>query len=116
MTTEIFGSPVRPEGYTAIPFTQYLLPRGERRAVHVYRPYAIAARAKQILALGYTFECEVLTTSQVSLSITGKNTDVYIEIVNNGPEVLAAVDRLVMAFDGEVAKQLDEDADYENSY
>ena len=108
MATEIFGSPVRPEGYGAIPFTQYLLPRGERKAVHVYRPYAITAKARHILALGYTFECEVLTTQQVSLTITGKNTDVYIEIVNNGPEVLTAVDRLVFAFDEKVAKQLDE--------
>lgn len=111
MATEIFGSPVRPEGQGAIPFTQYLLPRGERKAVHVYRPYAITAKARHIMALGYTFECEILTNGRISLTIAGKNTDVGIQIVPNGQDVLGAVDRLVLEFDEAKAKQMDKEAE-----
>lgn len=100
---------INPDDTTgAIRFTEYVLPRGEKRDMHVKRPFAITQKAKHILGLGYKFEAEILTTGQVSLTIAGKNTDVGIEICNNGPEVLDAVDRLIMEFNEERAKKMDE--------
>lgn len=94
-----------------ISFTQYLLPRGERRAVKIHRPFAIQMKANEISKLGYKFECEILTNGMVSLTIAGKNTDVGIQIVPNGQDVLGAVDRLVLEFDEAKAKQMDKEAE-----
>jgi hypothetical protein len=95
----------------AIPFTQYLLPRGERRPISITRPFAITQKAKRIMELGYKFEAEILTNGTVSLTIAGKNIDVGIVLCQNLPaEVAKATDKLVMEFDEATAKQLDEEA------
>lgn len=99
---------INPDDTTgAIRFTEYVLPRGEKRDMHVKRPFAITQKAKHILGLGYKFEAEILTTGQVSLTIAGKNTDVGIVICRNGPEVLDAVDRLIMEFDETKARKME---------
>ena len=83
----------------AIEFTQFLLPNGQRKTVLIERPSEIEALADKFIAGGGWFECEVLTTGQVSLTACmnrddGDN-DLEIEVVNNGPDVVDAVDRLV---------------------
>lgn len=92
----------------AIQFTEFVLPRGEKRNMHVKRPFAITQKAKHILALGYRFEAEILPNSKVSLTITSDICDVCIEICNNGPEVLEAVDRLIMSFTEEKAAKMEQ--------
>jgi hypothetical protein len=84
-----------------IPFTQYVLPRGFKKAVAVNRPAAIADMAERFLAAGGRYECEVLTTGEVSLTavmnVDDEPQDVEIEICPNGPAVMDATDRLIAA-------------------
>lgn len=79
-----------------IPFTQYLRPDGRRTAVEIDRPDDIEQRARRFIEAGGRFECEHLTTGHVSLTAVWKDEDAAIEVVANGPEVPAAVDRLVV--------------------
>lgn len=82
-----------------IPFTQFIRPNGRPVPVRIDRPDDIASKAAAIIVRGYRFECEHLSTGDVSLTITNdKHGDVDIEVVPNGPEVPAAVDRLVSRF------------------
>ncbi len=81
-----------------IPFTQYLMPDGRKRDVSISRPKEIYDKALDIIDAGYRFEAEVLTTGQVSLTITGRDEDVDIEVVENGPKVPLAVDNMVNRF------------------
>lgn len=83
----------------AIPFTQYLLPHGEKRAESIERPADIEALAQRFIDAGGRFECEVLRTGQISLTavypIDGEPQDVEIELCSNGPDVPLRVDALV---------------------
>ena len=75
------------------------MPYGTPRTVLIARPVCIADLADQIVARGYRFECEMLPTHEISLTITNdKKGDVAIEIVPNGPEVPVAVDRMIEEF------------------
>ena len=83
-----------------IPFTQFLLPRGERRQTQINRPAQIEAEADAFINSGGRFESEMLADLQtVSLTavhkVDGDDADVACEICENGPAVLDAVDRLV---------------------
>lgn len=83
----------------AIPFTQYLLPDGRRAKQAFDAPPAVEALAKAFILSGGRYECEVLTSGQVSLTavktVNGEPQDVEIEICENGPAVPAAVESLV---------------------
>jgi hypothetical protein len=82
-----------------VPFVQYLRPDGRQTLVSIERSEPIAALASRIREAGYQFECESLTTGQASFTVTHPTRgDLAIEIVQNGPEVPAAVDRLVEGF------------------
>ena len=85
----------------SIHFTQYLRPDGRPKSVHINRPQEIETKAKQIFKAGFSFECEHLSTGDVSLTIVNKakEEDVAIEIVPNGPDVPKAVDKLIMEFE-----------------
>jgi hypothetical protein len=87
----------------AIPFTQYLRPDGRRAQVEIDMPEEIERKAQQIIAAGYVFEVEHLTTGHASLTIAdpSKGEDVAIEVVPNGPAVPDAVERLVRSFNPE---------------
>lgn len=87
-----------------IPFTQYMLPNGEKREVGVPRPPDIEKLAKELIDAGYRFESEILTTGEVSLTCVGEESDdegiigdvdLYIEISLNGPMIRDAIDKLV---------------------
>lgn len=87
-----------------ITFTQFLMPDGRQKSVTINRPTEIAKLAEEIIARGYRFECEMLTTREISLTITNKHGDADIEIVNNGPEVPAAIDQLITRFSSKIRK------------
>lgn len=82
-----------------IPFTQFMRPTGRPIPVFIARPENIAAKADRIIANGFRFECESLGTGEISLTITDDERDWAIEVVQNGPQVPAAVDRLIEGFD-----------------
>lgn len=83
----------------AIQFTQFLRPDGRPVSVSIDRPDEIASRAASIVRRGFRFECEHLTTGEVSLTIADDDGDHAIEVVANGPGVPLAVDRLVTQFE-----------------
>jgi predicted hotdog family 3-hydroxylacyl-ACP dehydratase len=86
-----------------IPFTQFLRPDGRRRAVEFAGSAEIEAMAQAFIARGGWFECEELNTGQASLTacalVDDEPQDVAGQIVMNGPEVPAAVERLVREAD-----------------
>ena len=86
-----------------IPFTQYMLPHGRKKQVSIERPDEIGRLATRIQRAGYWFECEVLSTGDVSFTITDDDADHDIEVCPNGPAVPGRVDELISRF----AKRLD---------
>lgn len=81
-----------------IPFTQYLRPHGEARAEQIVRPDDVVALANQLIDQGVVFECEELRTGHIALYARDRLKDdsmLAVEIVDNGPEVEIAIDRLV---------------------
>ena len=83
-----------------IPFTQYMRPDGRRVEVSIERPEEICKKAEAIINAGYCFEIEVLTTGLVSMTISDDEADHDMEIVDNGPGVPVAVDRMINRFYG----------------
>ena len=82
-----------------IPFTQYLRPNGLKVPMFIHCRANVEEKAHQIIKNGYHFECEVLTTGEVSLTITNdEDGDVAIKVVPNGPEVPIAVESLIKEF------------------
>lgn len=90
---------------TEIPFTQYLRPNGRKRVVSIERPAEIVEAAHRLIKAGYRFEVEELSTGHASLTVVDPDDegDVAIAVVPNGPEVPAAVDRIV----AEATKHMD---------
>ncbi len=78
-----------------IEFTQYLLPDGRTKIIHIYCADDIVKMANTVRTLGGVFEAEFLTTGEVSLTVLYKEEDIAIEVVPNGPGIREAVDRLV---------------------
>ena len=80
-----------------IPVIQFMLPDGREREQSVRRPAEIAEKAYGLLAKGYRFEAEILTTGDVHLTLSdpAEEIDLFSELAPNGPEVLTAFDRLV---------------------
>jgi hypothetical protein len=81
-----------------IPFTQYLRPNGRQVEVSIDRPEDVSKLAERIIAAGYRFEVEELTTGHASFTIAGPEGDEDIELCMNGPKVPGAVDTLVKRF------------------
>ncbi len=81
-----------------IPFIQYVLSHCRRKEISIDRPDEVAAPALALIEKGYRFECEMLNDMEtISLTVVGPEDDgdVAIELTKNGPEIIAAVDRLV---------------------
>jgi hypothetical protein len=85
-----------------VQFTQYLRPDGRPRATSFEVPDEVADLAAHVISKGYRFESEVLMTGHVSLAVCGpsleepgETDDIAIELVNNGPDVPPAVERLI---------------------
>lgn len=93
MPSNPLSSALRDKG---IPFTQYLMPRGERHPVWIRRPDDVQEQARAVIEAGFAFECEMLSDYRsVSLTVSDGEDDVEIEVCANGPDVPNAVDRLV---------------------
>lgn len=92
----------------SIPFTQYILPDGHKRPEHIERSAEVEALAQQFIASGGRFECEVLSTGQVSLTavkeVDDEDQDIEIVICQNGPGVGEKVDELVWLAAAHVAE------------
>lgn len=83
----------------AVPFTQYLRPNGRAVPVKIEVADDAALKARKIIDFGLEFECEVLSTGEVSLTITDpEDGDLDIEVVPNGPGMREAVERLIDRF------------------
>jgi hypothetical protein len=80
-----------------IPFTQYLLPNGRKQQTFIEMDEDTFKAAAGLIEKGYRFECEILTTSDVSLTcVDPEDTgDIAMVICKNGPEVPAFVAKLV---------------------
>lgn len=84
-----------------IPFTQYLLPDGRQRPVRwECTSHEQEVKARALLDAGARFECEMLQTGQVSLTVEMLGNDhephtMAHEICDNDPQVVQAVARLV---------------------
>jgi len=81
-----------------IPFTQYLLPHGRKNEVSIERSKDIYDKAMDIIEAGHCFEVEMLNNGLIHMTITNNDDDQNGEIVNNGPEVPIAVDRMISRF------------------
>src|SRR5262245_45543780 len=83
----------------AIQFTQFLRPDGRQRWTSIVRPMPVVEQAQKLAAVGCRFEIEQLMTGQVSMSVERMWDDeletLGMEIVDNGPEVPLAVDRMI---------------------
>jgi len=81
-------------------FIQYLMPNGLKKEVSTECSPDIESKAKAIREWGGEFEIEVLSTGAVSMTIEydddeGERRSLAHEICPNGPDVPAAVKRLV---------------------
>lgn len=80
----------------SIPFTQYLLPDGRKKAESIARPAAIEALARRFIDAGGYFECEMLTDMEtVSLTAGIDDEDIAIRLARNGPDIPVSIDALV---------------------
>lgn len=82
-----------------IPFTQFLMPFGEKRPQWIDRPADIEEKAKAVIAAGGRFEMEMLRTGEASFEVVrevdGETESIAAEVCSNGPDVIATVDKLV---------------------
>jgi len=74
------------------------MPDGRKTPVTIDRPEEISSKAQAIIAAGYRFECEMLTTGEVSFTITDEDADHEIEVCQNGPEVPVKIDAMIVRF------------------
>ena len=81
----------------AIPFTQFLRPDGRKTSVVIDMSEEIELMARSLIERGYKFEIEELSTGMVHMdcSILGAEGPVALELCQNGPPVIASVERLV---------------------
>ncbi|MFH0982796.1 MAG: hypothetical protein V2A79_14830 [Planctomycetota bacterium] len=83
-------------------FRQYMRPDGRQVPIYVDLDSSFADQVQRIRDDGCRLEAEVLTTGVVSFTIYDPSTedDVACELVENGPGVLAAVERLIHGYTG----------------
>ena len=94
----LLGSPSHPM-QPHIPFTQYLRPHGKTRIEYFEtQDEILVQQAYDIINSGFNFECELLASNEVSLTISNGSEDLAIELIQNGPEVPKAVQRLIENF------------------
>jgi len=95
----------------SIPFTQYLLPDGKTMEIVIDRSAEVENMARGLLHAGMKFEIEILSTGAVSMTCEksggqGDEDDTLAHILCiNGPEVLRAVDMLIVTAFKEAIKK-----------
>lgn len=78
-----------------IKFTQFVRPRGDKRAVEFNASPGAEALAKELVGAGWSFECEVLMNGEVHLDCCDEEEQLSNQVCENGPEVVVAVERLI---------------------
>ena len=82
-----------------IPFTQYLRPNGEKRAVTISMTATVEHWAHWFIAAGGRYECEEMRTGEISLTavheVEGEDQDIAIVLCRNDPNIRNAVEELV---------------------
>ncbi len=87
----------------ALRITQYLRPDGRRKLITLKVPDHVGEQAARVVAAGYHFDAEVLSDEK-TVSFTcepdepdddGEDEPIAAELVANGPDVAAAIRRLV---------------------
>lgn len=81
-----------------IRFVQYMRPDGHQKLIYITIDEDYDRRANVILNEGFVFEIEVLTTGEVSMTISNDEADLFIEICENGPAVVEHVKKLIDNF------------------
>ncbi len=89
-----------------IVFTQYCLPDGRRRQTSMDVSEATARKADEIVAAGFCFEIEILTTGHISATIgePHEELDIVMKIMDNGPGVREKIEEMVAGFNAEEAR------------
>jgi hypothetical protein len=83
---------------TYLSFTQFLFPTGQSREIETDVPVLVYDKAMKIKEAGYRFEIERLSNGKVSITISDDEADWAHEIIDNGPAVPDAIERLIMNF------------------
>lgn len=80
-----------------IPFTQFVLPKGQRKQTTIERPPHIETMAFELIEAGFRFESEILRTGEIHMVCNHPNDegDIATVLCDNGPDVLGQVDELV---------------------
>jgi len=81
--------------YTEVEVIQFLRPDGRKRLCSVTLDHDLHAEYTAMQIQGWRFEAEVLTTGEVSLTITSEDQDEAISTVPNGPAVPEALARML---------------------
>jgi hypothetical protein len=82
--------------------TQYLRPNGEKREVHFAASKVVELLAEHFQVCGGKYECEELTTGQVSITACfpdeedNEMRDIAIRVCTNGPAVPFATQQVVV--------------------
>ena len=79
----------------AIPFTQYFLPNGRQEQVVIDMDPETEKLAQELIAAGFHFDIETLTTGMISMTCEKDEDMVAIKLASNGPAVVTAVEDLV---------------------
>jgi hypothetical protein len=83
----------------AIEFTQYLMPHGNKSPQFIDRPEEVESKAAAVIAAGGSFEMEMLGVwpplPNVSITCSYDGDDIAMEVCQNGPQVITAVDAVV---------------------
>jgi hypothetical protein len=78
-----------------VDFIQYMLPDGKARETKIVRPAAIELMASVVNRSGYVLEIEILTTGDVSMTVSDEDHDMIQMICPNDESVPGQVDILV---------------------
>jgi hypothetical protein len=85
---------------STVEITQFIAPHGEQRQRSLEVPNDCAVGYEALQRHGCRLTAEVLMGGQVSQCIEHSEGDYAIEITSNGPEVQAALVKMLRAFDG----------------
>ena len=83
-----------------VEITQFIAPHGEQRPRTAEVPDDCAVGYESLRRHGCRLTAEVLMTGHVSQCIEHTEGDYDIEVTPNGPEVQAALVKMIRAFDG----------------
>lgn len=84
---EVLESQVRAKGKFTAKVTQFLYPNGRKQEITTKLPLEGLPAYEEMTKAGCHFEAEMLSTSEVSVTISNSNEDIAIRVVENGPSV-----------------------------